>query len=50
MYELKPNDNFIVVFENTVKECWNKSGLDDYKVASYTYGELATEIEKMALV
>ena len=47
---MKPNDNFIVVFENTVKECWNKSGLDDYKVASYTYGELATEIEKMALV
>lgn len=50
MYELKPTDNFIYTFEQSVKECWNKSALDDYNTSSVTYGELAAELEKMVLV
>ena len=49
MYELKQKDNFIVTFENSVKECWNKPALDDYNSCSVTYGELAADIEKLVL-
>lgn len=41
---------FIKTFENSIKECWDKPALDDYKVSSLTYGELAAEIETMHLV
>jgi AMP-binding enzyme len=41
---------FIKTFENSIKECWDKPALDDYKVSSLTYGELAAEIEAMHLV
>lgn len=47
MYELKQKDNFILTFENSVKECWNKQALDDYNSCSVTYGELAADIEKL---
>lgn len=50
MYNLKPEDNFIAKFEQSVKECWNKAGLDDYNVSSETYGEIATDIETLVLV
>lgn len=50
MYKLTQNDNFILRFENSVKECWNKTALDDYNVSSITYGQLAEEIEKNILV
>lgn len=50
MYELKPTDNFIHTFEQSVKECWSKPALDDYNTSSVTYGELASELEKMVLV
>lgn len=49
MYELKQKDNFILTFENSVKECWNKQALDDYNSCSVTYGELAADIEKQVL-
>ena len=49
MYELTQKDNFILRFENSVKECWNKAALDDYRTSSVTYGELAADIEKMVL-
>lgn len=49
MYELKQKDNFILTFENSVKECWNKQVLDDYNSCSVTYGELAADIEKLVL-
>lgn len=49
MYELKQKDNFILTFENSVKECWNKQALDDYNSCSVTYGELAADIEKLVL-
>ncbi|MBQ5640016.1 MAG: AMP-binding protein [Bacteroidales bacterium] len=50
MYNLTQNENFILCFENSVKECWNKTALDDYNVSSITYGQLAEEIEKNILV
>ncbi len=50
MYNLTQNENFILRFENSVKECWNKAALDDYNVSSITYGQLAEEIEKNVLV
>lgn len=49
MYELKQKDNFILTFENSVKECWNNQALDDYNSCSVTYGELAADIEKLVL-
>ena len=49
MYKLTQKDNFILRFENSVKECWNKAALDDYRTSSVTYGELAADIEKMVL-
>ncbi len=49
MYELTQKDNFILRFENSVKECWDKSALDDYRTSSITYGELAADIDKMVL-
>lgn len=50
MFNLTQNDNFILRFENSVKECWNKTALDDYNVSSITYCQLAEEIEKNILV
>lgn len=44
MYDIKSSDNFVVRFEQTVKECWNNPALSDYKSAPVTYGELAREI------
>lgn len=41
---------FVKTFEKSVKECWDCPALDDYKVSSITYGELAAEIETMHLV
>lgn len=50
MYNLTQKDNFVLRFENSVKECWSKAALDDYNVSSITYAELAEEIEKNVLV
>ena len=41
---------FVKTFEKSIKECWDAPALDDYKVSSITYGELAAEIEVMHLV
>ncbi len=49
MYKLEPTDNFIYTFETSVKECWDKPALDDYRVSSVTYGQLAAEIEELIL-
>ena len=49
MYELTQKDNFILRFENSVRECWDKAALDDYRTSSVTYGGLAADIEKMVL-
>ena len=49
MDNLTQKDNFILTFEKSVKECWNKAALDDYNVSSVTYGELAKEIETNVL-
>ena len=49
MDNLTQKDNFILTFENSVKECWNKAALDDFRTSSITYGELAAEIETNVL-
>lgn len=49
MDNLTQKDNFIFTFENSVKECWNKAALDDFRTSSITYGELAAEIETNVL-
>lgn len=49
MYELKQKDNFILTFENSVKQCWDKPALDDFNSSSITYGELAADIERLVL-
>ena len=50
MDTLTQKDNFILTFEKSVRECWNKPALDDYRVSSITYGELAREIETNVLL
>ena len=47
MYDIKSSDNFVLRFEQTVKECWNMPALSDYKSTTLTYGELAKEIETL---
>lgn len=50
MYDIKSSDNFVLRFEQTVKECWNMPALSDYKSTTLTYGELAKEIETLVLL
>ena len=50
MYDIKPTDNFVLKFEQTVRDCWDKPALNNYKGPVLTYGELAREIEKLNLV
>ena len=38
---------FVKTFENTVKRCWNSPALDEYMTSSETYGQLASDIEKI---
>jgi len=43
-------DNFIGLFNNTVRECWDKPALSDYKKTTITYGELAARITELKLL
>ena len=47
MYDIQQKDNFVLRFEQTVKECWNNPALNDYKGPVKTYGQLAEDIEKI---
>ena len=49
MYDLKKKDDFIKVFEQSVKECWEKPALGEYNNPFLTYGARAEEIEKNIL-
>lgn len=49
MYNLTQNDSFISIFENSVKENWNKPALDEFNKSTSTYGELAAQIEEIVL-
>ena len=40
---------FIKTFENTVKRCWDKPALDEFRSSSITYGQLAADIENIQL-
>ena len=41
---------FIKTFEESVKACWERPALNDYRNDAITYGELARRIEKFHLV
>ena len=49
MYDLTLKDSFLRRFEQSVKACWDKTALVEYKQAGLTYGELASELEKTTL-
>lgn len=40
---------FIRTFENTLRNCWDKPALDEYKTSSITYGQFAADIETIHL-
>ena len=40
---------FIRTFENTLRNCWDKPALDEYKTSSISYGQLAADIETIHL-
>lgn len=42
--------NFIRNFEESIKQCWKNPAISDYHGTTRTYGEVATEIEKLHLV
>ena len=46
MYNLTKKDSFLRYFERSVKECWDKPAIDEFKATSITYGELAAELDK----
>ena len=50
MYDIKANDNFVLRFEQTVKECWDAPALSDYRCSTLTYGQLAKNIETNILL
>ena len=50
MYDIKANDNFVLRFEQTVKECWDSPALSDYRCSTLTYGQLARKIETNILL
>lgn len=39
-------EQFLKIFERTVKACWSRPSICNYGGESFTYGELAAEIEK----
>ena len=40
---------FIKTFEASLKRCWNKPALDEFRASSITYGQLAADIEEIHL-
>jgi long-chain acyl-CoA synthetase len=49
MYNLTQKDSFLCRFEQSVKECWDKTALIEFNQEGITYGELAAELEKTVL-
>ena len=43
-------DNFIKLFESSVREYWDRPALSDYRKSTITYGELAGRIETLDLI
>ena len=40
---------FIKTFEASLKRCWDKPALDEFRTSSITYGQLAADIEEIHL-
>ena len=49
MYNLTQKDSFLCRFEQSVKECWDKTALVEFNQEGIKYGELAAELEKTIL-
>lgn len=49
MYELKSSDSFMLRFGKSVKEYWSAPALTDFGDKTYTYKDLASEIETLIL-
>ncbi|MBN2274439.1 MAG: AMP-binding protein [Bacteroidales bacterium] len=43
-------ENLVSYFETSIKENWDLPALSDYKGASYTYGEVGSQIKKLHLL
>ena len=43
-------EHFLTYINNSIKENWNNPALSNYGANSYTYGEVASEIEKMHIL
>ena len=50
MHILTENDNFLLRFEESVKQCWDKPAVSDFRKSCTTYGEFAKEIETNVLL
>ena len=42
--------HFLTYINNSIKENWNEPALSNYGANSFTYGEVASEIEKMHIL
>ena len=43
-------EHYISTFQNLVKSNWNKPTLANFQGKTFTFGEIATEIERLHLV
>ncbi len=51
MHNLSQSDNFILKFEESIKQCWDQPAVSDFHLKSTTtYGEFAKEIETNKLL
>ena len=50
MHILTENDNFLLRFEESVKQCWDQPAVSDFRKSCTTYGEFAKEIETNILL
>ena len=42
--------HYLTTLEESTKKCWDRLSLCDYGGEKFTYGQVATEVEKMHLV
>ena len=43
-------DNFIKLFENATRECWDRPALSDFRKSTITYRELAERVYTLDLI
>ncbi len=50
MHILTEKDNFLLRFQDSVKQCWDQPAVSDFRKSTTTYGEFAKEIETNILM